>query len=52
MALQPVVTVLTVYGIETLKRFRMPKKYGSVVTVLTVYGIETQKETKSSNSNI
>ena len=36
-----VVTVLTVYGIETLK-FRYPRcGHICVVTVLTVYGIET-----------
>ena len=36
-----VATVLTVYGIETLKK--VPKAYSNawVATVLTVYGIET-----------
>ena len=38
-----VVTVLTVYGIETLKKSWAPtsRKSSHVVTVLTVYGIET-----------
>ena len=40
--LGPVVTVLTVYGIETDKVDLLTGKLTSkVVTVLTVYGIET-----------
>ena len=35
-----VATVLTVYGIETLKKSRLKRKL-KVATVLTVYGIET-----------
>ena len=36
-----VATVLTVYGIETLKILPSPPCKSSVATVLTVYGIET-----------
>ena len=37
----PVATVLTVYGIETLKKLAPCQKCPKVATVLTVYGIET-----------
>ena len=36
-----VATVLTVYGIETIKYIETQKESDIVATVLTVYGIET-----------
>ena len=36
-----VATVLTVYGIETIKKHFAPEQSQVVATVLTVYGIET-----------
>ena len=37
-----VATVLTVYGIETIKSLILSLAQSSVATVLTVYGIETE----------
>ena len=45
-------TVLTVYGIETLKTAKIRLLYLTVGTVLTVYGIETSDTAVDTASRI